>query len=224
MRLTSPSKAAVASQSVGWAVVVLLLLLGASVLAGAWAGNRWAQGRQAIKDKAELRAYIGQLQADIKTLQEHSADAVLAYDQAATQLNQVAEWREHDREQLRKHDQAQRAELAKLLEDRPDLRDGRAGDGVLQHWNKSNAGPAAAPATTPDAAQPGAAVPGAATGSGRPLADPAGQPRRGGGPVSRLPQRQRPADSGRADLAGVGVGLVLHRAGSDGHQVGGLQR
>lgn len=147
---------------IGWALVLLLV---AALLAGIWAGNRWAEGRQAVQDRTELRTYIKELQIEVKHLRQTSADSAVSYHQAIARLDAIATLREEDREANRLQAEAVRASLDALLRARPDLRDGRAGADVLRHWRESNTRPSTKPAATNDSKQPAPAVPGSAAAS-----------------------------------------------------------
>ncbi|KAF1692746.1 hypothetical protein CSC62_14015 [Pseudoxanthomonas jiangsuensis] len=207
--LTDTALAPAKAQLLPWVLGGIVLAILAAAGAGLWAGNRWAAGQHAIEESRELRATAQQQATRITELRELATDATLAYDQAAQRLDLITEQLEKDRESNRAHREAMRADLARLLAARPDLRDGRAGDDVLQHWNRSNAGQPTAGAAAADSAEPAAAVPDAAGGTGRSLGNPAGEPRPGGRAVPRLQERQDGADRGGAGVVGDGVGLVL---------------
>lgn len=197
-----------------WLLGLLLLLIVAAVVAGLWAGNRWAEGAQAIKDRKAQQTYIEQLQGETDQLRQLAADSALDYAAATDRMDAIATQLETDREANRKHQAEQRESLEKLLRTRPDLRDGRAGDDVLRHWNRSNQGPAAsgaAPGAQPGA---GAAMPGAAAGDIGPVGSAAGQPRPGDRAVPRLQGIAGSAGAGRGGMAPHGMGLVLPIAGA----------
>ncbi|WP_185761750.1 hypothetical protein [Xanthomonas phaseoli] len=210
---------------IGWALVLLLV---AALLAGTWAGNRWAEGKQAVQDRTELRTYIKELQVEVKQLRQTHADSVISYRQAIARLDAIATLREQDREANRLQAEAVRASLDALLRKRPDLRDGRAGDDVLRHWRESNSRPAAKPAAKPAAAhdpkQPAPAVPGSAAASQRPVGNIAGQPRPGHRAVPRLPEQHASADSSRDRVGNHSVGLVLQGTGAGGVERKGVSR
>ncbi|QHB72922.1 hypothetical protein [Stenotrophomonas sp. 364] len=139
------------------------LALVAAVL-GFWAGTRWSQGAKARHEQARQQAYIVQLQRDVDRLRANSVQALMDYAAAAGRLDDIADALEQDREQTRLHAERQRTSLAALLDSQPRLRSQPAGDDLLQHWNRSNAGRATAPAAPADPLQPGAAMPAAAGG------------------------------------------------------------
>ncbi|MCL1550477.1 hypothetical protein [Xanthomonas nasturtii] len=206
---------------IGWALVLLLV---AALLAGIWAGNRWAEGRQAVQDRTELRTYIKELQVEVKHLRQTSADSAVSYRQAIARLDAIATLREEDRETNRLQADAVRASLDALLWARPDLRDGRAGADVLRHWRESNTRPSTKPAAANDSKQPAPAVPGSAAASQRPVGNVAGQPRPGRGAVPRLPEQHAPADAGRKRVGNHRVGLVLQGTGTSGVERKGVSR
>lgn len=207
---------------IGWALVLLLV---AALLAGIWAGNRWAEGKQAVQDRTELRTYIKELQIEVKHLRQTSADSAVSYRQAIARLDAIATLREEDRETNRLQADAVRASLDALLRARPDLRDGRAGADVLRHWRESNTRPAAAkPAAARDSKQPAPAVPGSAAASQRPVGNVAGQPRPGRGAVPRLPEQHASADTGRDRVGSHRVGLVLQGTGTGRIERKGVSR
>ncbi|MEN9192807.1 hypothetical protein AB3094_14820 [Xanthomonas euvesicatoria] len=206
---------------IGWALVLLLV---AALLAGIWAGNRWAEGKQAVQDRTELRTYIKELQVEVKHLRQTHADSVISYRQAIARLDAIATLREQDRETNRLQAEAVRASLDALLRKRPDLRDGRAGDDVLRHWRESNSRPAAKPAAAHDPKQPAPAVPGSAAASQRPVGDVAGQPRSGHRAVPRLPEQHASADPSRDRVGNHSVGLVLQGTGASGVEREGVSR
>lgn len=199
-----------------WGIAAIAVMIVAGVLAGLWAGNRWAEGQHAIERNRELHATAKRLTGQIEKLHQHSADAVLAYDQAAQRLDLIAQEQERDRETNRRFREGVRADLEQVLEARPDLRGLRLGTDVLQHWNRGNAGPTATPAAAGDSRQPAAAVPAAAPGRRRQGLDAAGQPRPGDRAVPRLPHGQGRVEPRGTQLGGNGVGLVLPRGHADG--------
>ncbi|CAG2087632.1 MULTISPECIES: hypothetical protein [Xanthomonas] len=206
---------------IGWALVLLLV---AALLAGIWAGNRWAEGRQAVQDRTELRTYIKELQIEVKHLRQTSADSAVSYRQAIARLDAIATLREEDRETNRLQADAVRASLDALLRARPDLRDGRAGADVLRHWRESNTRPSTKPAAANDSKQPAPAVPGSAAASQRPVGNVAGQSRPGRGAVPRLPEQHAPADAGRKRVGNHRMGLVLQGTGASGLERKGVSR
>ncbi|CAD7351598.1 hypothetical protein X12_003528 [Xanthomonas arboricola] len=206
---------------IGWALVLLLV---AALLAGIWAGNRWAEGRQAVQDRTELRTYIKELQIEVKHLRQTSADSAVSYRQAIARLDAIATLREEDRETNRLQADAVRASLDALLRARPDLRDGRAGADVLRHWRESNTRPSTKPAAANDPKQPAPAVPGSAAASQRSVGNVAGQPRPGRGAVPRLPEQHAPADAGRKRVGNHRVGLVLQGTGTSRVECKGVSR
>ncbi|MCC8689397.1 hypothetical protein [Xanthomonas campestris] len=206
---------------IGWALVLLLV---AALLAGIWAGNRWAEGKQAVQDRTELRTYIKELQIEVKHLRQTSADSAVSYHQAIARLDAIATLREQDRETNRLQAEAVRASLDALLRARPDLRDGRAGADVLRHWRESNTRPSTKPAATNDSKQPAPAVPGSAAASQRPVGNVAGQSRPGRVAVPRLPEQHAPADAGGERLGNHRLGLVLQGTGASRVERKGVSR
>ncbi|MGH8037300.1 MAG: hypothetical protein ACREPD_06125 [Stenotrophomonas sp.] len=194
-------------------LLVLALLFATAVAAGLWAGNRWAEGGQAIKDRAEQKAFIGQLEEQVAQLHTRAASTAIAYAEAIDRMNTISTSLEQNREENRKFAEGQRAALASLLDRRPELRTTRAGDDVLQHWNQSNQGksPAAAPAS--NTRQSEAGMPGAADGSQRPVGNPPGKPRPGGVPLSRLQRSGTGIDPGNGRMGGHSLAVVLPSAG-----------
>lgn len=151
------------------------VLLG--LLVGAWGGCAWQKGRTALDQVGELKDQRDADRKSIDALRQRAVDIASSYEQANARLGAIAQQLEHDRESNRQFEQQQRAELAQLLEARPDLRRVRIGADLLRHWRQSNAGATAATATAASAAsQPARAVPSAAAASGRPADHPAGQP------------------------------------------------
>ncbi|MCD0281298.1 hypothetical protein JWH04_20540 [Xanthomonas melonis] len=209
-RATTRSTVAGMLPVLGW---LLVLILVAALLAGIWAGNRWAEGKQAVRDRTELRTYIKELQVEVKHLRQTHADSVISYRQAIARLDAIATLREEDRETNRLQAEAVRASLDALLRKRPDLRDGRAGDDVLRHWRESNTRPATKPAAANDPKQPAPAVPGSAAATERPVGNADGQPRPGRRSVPRLPEQHASADAGRDRVGDHRLGLVLQSAG-----------
>lgn len=199
----------------------IVLVLAASIGAGAWAGHRWAEGEQAMTERDEKTAYLASLQDEITRLQTQSAESALAYAEATERLNTIANSLEKNREENRKFAEGQQAALAALLDRRPELRAARAGDDVLQHWNRSNQGkPAAATAPASISREPQAGVPGAPDGSERSVGDPAGKSRPGGNPVSRLQRSRQSVDPGGRRLGSHGLAMVLPSAGGAGPSCG----
>ena len=142
-------------------------LIIATVLAlatGLWAGDAWRQGRTAMAQQKADRQTIEDLKTTAETLRQHAVDASLAYDQASERMGAIAQQLETDREANRRFEQQQRAQLAQLLEARPDLRNVRVGADLLRHWQQSNAGSAGATTATTasPASQPAHPVPAAA--------------------------------------------------------------
>lgn len=201
---------------------VLVAALVAALACGMWAGQRWAEGEQAIIDRQAQQTRLDELERTAENLRSQVVETAVQYHQAATRLNDIADKLEQDREAQRKFDQRQAAELAALLRDRPDLRTGRAGDDVMRHWNRSNAGPTGGADAPPaaDSGKPEAAVPGPATGAERSVGDPAGKPRPGREPLSRLPQHSEPAGRSGAGLGTDGMELVLRHAAAHGADAG----
>lgn len=162
-------------------LTALLALLALCI--GLWAGDAWRAGRVAVaqnkallKQQADDRKTISDLQTAAAELRQHAVDATLAYQQASDRLNTIAQQLEQDREANRQFAQQQRDALATLAQARPDLRSLHLGPDVLRHWQQSNRG---APATAPAAADPGQpahAVPAAAAAGQRRGAGPDRQP------------------------------------------------
>lgn len=201
-------------ESTAGKLLAIALLLVTAIAAGLWAGNRWAEGGRAIKDRAEQQAYIGDLEQQLNRLHAQAADTAVAYAEAIDRMNTIANSLEHNREENRRFTEDQRVALASLLDRRPELRAARVGTDVLQHWNQSNQGKPAAAAPARDAGQPETGMPGAADGTQRPAGDPAGQSRPGGVPVSRLQRTGAGVDPGRRRLGGHGVAVVLPGSGA----------
>ncbi len=192
----------------------LLAALVVAGVAGLYAGNRWAEGAAAIKQSAQQQDYIEQLHAEAELLRSVAAQAALDYASAADRQEAIATELETDREANRKHYAAQRADLEKLLAARPDLRVGRAGADVLQHWNRANEGTAAPVPTAGAGGQPEAGVPAAAGGDVGPVGGADREPRPGRGAVPRLQGEPQPADPGSNRVGAHGVELVLPGAGA----------
>ncbi|MCI1110990.1 hypothetical protein MOQ26_08070 [Stenotrophomonas maltophilia] len=201
-------------ESTAGKLLAVALLLATAIAAGLWAGNRWAEGGRAIKDRAEQQAYIGDLEQQLTRLHAQAADTAVAYAEAIDRMNTIANSLEHNREENRRFTEDQRVALASLLDRRPELRAARVGTDVLQHWNQSNQGKPAAAAPARDAGQPETGMPGAADGTQRPAGDPAGESRPGGVPVSRLQRTGAGVDPGRRRLGGHGVAVVLPGSGA----------
>ncbi len=200
--------------------LAIVLVLAASIGVGAWAGHRWAEGEQAISERGEKTAYLASLQDEITRLQTQTAESALAYAEATERLNAIASSLEKNREENRKFAEGQQAALAALLDRRPELRAARAGDDVLQHWNRSNQGKPAAAAPAVNSREPQARVPGAPDGSERSVGDPAGKSRPGRDPVSRLQRSRQSVDPGRRRMGGHGLAMVLPSAGGAGPSCG----
>jgi hypothetical protein len=209
----------------GWTLLVVLAL---GVAGGTWFGLRWERGTQAIVDNVALkqqakadRDYINDLKANGKQLQQAAADAAKAQGDALARQAEIATRLEDTLDAQHDFNARQQGELADLLARRPDLRALHLGDDVLQHWNESNAGRPAAgrparPAARP-AGQPAAPVShGTPAGAQRPGAGSAGQPRRGGGAVSRVPGAGEQPDRLGRGVGAHGAVLVLRRARSHG--------
>ena len=210
-------------ESTAGKLLAIALLLATAIAAGLWAGNRWAEGGRAIKDRAEQKAYIEDLEQQLTDLHTRAADTAIAYAQAIDRMNTIAESLEQTREENRRFTEDQRGALESLLERRPELRTARVGADVLRHWNQSNQGkPAAAPPAR-DPGQPEARMPGAADGTQRPSGDPAGQPRPGGIPVSRLQRTGPGVDPGHGRLGVNGMAVVLPGAGAVAGSSSGLR-
>lgn len=159
----------------GMRALVLGVVLG--LLVGAWGGCTWQKGSTALDQASDLKAQRDADRKSIDALRQRAVDIASSYEQANARLGAIAQQLEHDRENNRQFEQQQRAELAQLLEARPDLRRVRIGADLLRHWRQSNAGAAAATTAAAGAAsQPARAVPGAAATGGRPADRPAGQP------------------------------------------------
>ncbi|MBM9913995.1 MULTISPECIES: hypothetical protein [Stenotrophomonas] len=201
-------------ESTAGKLLAIALLLATAIAAGLWAGNRWAEGGRAIKDRAEQQAYIGDLEQQLTRLHAQAADTAVAYAEAIDRMNTIANSLEHNREENRRFTEDQRVALATLLDRRPELRAARVGPDVLQHWNRSNQGKPAAAAPARDAGQPETGMPGAADGTQRPAGDPAGQSRPGDVPVSRLQRTGAGVDPGHRRLGGHGVAVVLPGSGA----------
>lgn len=199
------------AQAVG-AALLAGLLVGAG--AGGWAAWQWTTGRQAKAEATQLRSDVQNWADTAEQLRAAATDLPLAVDAAVERLNAISQQREQDRAALRKFAAGLEADLARLRADHPDLRQLDLGADFLRHWNRANAGAdlGSDPAATGATAQPGAAVPEPAVGDGQYAPGPAGGARPGSGPVSRLPQRQCPADPSCTGMAGDGLALVLRRS------------
>ena len=202
----------------GWTLLVVAAL---SLGAGGWAGMRWERGAAAMDKVDELRAQreadaqaYRELLTTAKGLQAHDVATSIASRNAADRMGALAASLEKTLETNRDFTARQHDALADLLDRRPDLRTLRLGSDVLQHWNRSNAGAAgnpAAPAAAGPAGQSANPVPAAPAREERPGAGSVGQPRSGGGAVSRL-QRPHGQPAARARrMAAHRVGLVLQR-------------
>ncbi|WP_180867367.1 hypothetical protein [Stenotrophomonas maltophilia] len=210
-------------ESTAGKLLVIAVLLATAIAAGLWAGNRWAEGGRAIKDRAEHQAYIKDLEQQLTRLHTQAADTAVAYAEAIDRMNTIANSLEQNREENRRFTEDQRAALESLLDRRPQLRAVRVGTDVLQHWNRSNQGKPTTAAPARDAGQPETGMPGAADGTQRPPGDPAGQSRPGGVPVSRLQRTGAGVDPGHGRLGGNGMAVVLPGAGAVAGANGGLR-
>lgn len=215
------ASAAGALPAFGWALLVVAVLCAGGA---GYVVHRWDKGAQAIEQNKTLKTERDEAnQAYDKLLltatqrEQQRVDDDIEQRRAIDRIDALANKLEQDHEANRKFVQEQGEDLAAMRDSRADLRDLRLGSDVLQHWNTSNAGAAAGRTTGPAAApagQPASAVP-AATGSGeRQRVRPAGQPRPGGGAVSRLQQPHRQPAGVDRRMAGDGMGLVLQRGGS----------
>src|SRR5690606_24037196 len=205
----------------GWVLLGAVLV---TALVTGWLVHGWDKGQQAIEANKALtaerdaanRAYDALLDKATKREQQR-VDDDLARQQALDRLDAIAAKLEQEHEANRKYFDSQRRELGELLDRRPDLRDLRLGDDVLQHWNRSNAGPAAdgaAGAAQRPAGEPTPAVPGAAAGGERSRQRPAGQPRPGGTALRPVSSAQRIAAARAGRMVGHRQDLVLRRGGS----------
>ena len=194
--------------------IALLVVMVVVAVVSLWAGNRWAEGAQALQDRKQDQLYIEQLQGEAEQLRQIAVNSTLDYANAADRMDAIATQLETDREANRKFQQAQRAELEQLLRNRPDLRDGRAGDDVLQHWNRSNQGPASAEPAAGTERQPAGGMPGPAAGDLGRLGGTAGQPRPGNGSVSRLPGFPVAPGAGLSGVPAHGLAVVLQGTGA----------
>jgi hypothetical protein len=223
--LVGTAKSAGLLPAFGWVVLVVALLAASG---GTWLGVHWERGAQAIVDDAALkqqakadRDYIDDLKANGDKLRQYAADVAKAQGDAISRQAEIATRLEDTLDAQRTFTVRQQGELADLLARRPDLRALHLGDDVLQHWNESNAGRPAAgrparPAARP-AGQPAAPVShGTPAGAQRPGAGSAGQPRRGGGAVSRVPGAGEQPDRLGRGVGAHGAVLVLRRARSHG--------
>ncbi|MGO1072579.1 hypothetical protein [Lysobacter sp. CA199] len=191
---------------------------------GAWAGNRWERGANAITESKALRAErdkdrktIDELVRTGRALQQQGVDAALAYQQATERMDAIASALEKRLGQQRAEEARQNAARDALLDRRPDLRGLRLGDDVLQHWNRSNEGGAdSEPAAARPAAKPASAVPTVPASEKRRGAGPVGEPRRSGGVGQCLPRAQCRADRCERRMAGDGLVVVLRRDRSAG--------
>lgn len=197
-------------------LILVALLLGG----GFAAGLRWHQADSSQSQVQHLQQQLQQLSETADALRQSAVQSALNYDAAVRRLDEVARAREEDREHIRQWAADQQQALQALARAQPELGK-RAGAGVLQHWNRSNAGPDAADSTPADAArQPGAAVPGATGGAQRRMDRVDRQPRPGNGPVSRLPQSNGAAAGCGPAMAGHRLAVVL-RSGARSRRDGG---
>lgn len=197
-----------------YGLLLLALLIVVIALGGIWVGKQWATGAQAIQERAEQKQYIQDLADEIDRLQVFGAGMAINYADAVERLGEISQQQEDDREANRKHFRTQRAALEHLLRKRPDLGVERAGTDVLQHWNRSNAGPAAGATPAGAAVEPDAAVPGAAAGAERPVGNAVGQSRSGDRAVPRLPSGKEESDQCGKRVAGNRLAVVLPSAGA----------
>lgn len=182
--------------------IQLVLWLGVAVAAFV-GGCDWQDGRAARDDNRQLRDNLQQLSQTADALRQSAVQNTLNYDAAIRRLDEVARGREEDREDIQQWASEQRQSLQELARAHPELGK-HAGAGVLQHWNRSNAGPdpsGTGAAPTDASRQPGAAVPGTTSGTERRVDRADRQSRSGGRAVSRLPQSH-----GTAPRSGSAVG------------------
>ncbi|WP_164273439.1 hypothetical protein [Stenotrophomonas sp. B1-1] len=197
------------------------LMLWLAIAAAAFAGGcYWQGGLNARSENRQLRDNLQQLSQTADALRQNAVQSALNYDAAVRRLDEVARAREEDREHIRQWAADQQQALQALARAQPELGK-RAGAGVLQHWNRSNAGPDAADSAPADAAgQPGAAVPGATGGVQRRMDRADRQPRPGERAVSRLPQSNGTAAGCNPAVAGHRLAVVL-RSGARCRPIGG---
>ena len=198
--------------------LLLALLVGLS--AGGFVAWKWKSGAAAISQNKELKANAAEWKRIAEEQRQIASDNALQFQAALNRLGEISQGREDDRETLRQFMESQRSELQKLFAADPALRSVDAGPDFLRHWNKGNAGPAAAPATTEPAGQPAPAVPGTPAGTQQQPVRPGSEPRRSDGAVPRLPQQPRAAAAGGGRVAGHRVALVLHGGKAGRHRHG----
>jgi len=196
--------------------LLLWLVIAVAAFAG---GCYWQDGQNARSENRQLRDNVQQLSQTADALRKSAVQSALNYDAAIRRLDEVARAREEDREHIRQWAADQQQARQALARDQPELGQ-RAGAGVLQHWNRSNAGPDAAGSAPADAAgEPGATVPGTSGGAQRRMDRADRQSRPSHRAVSRLPQPHGALDPGYATVAGHRLAVVLRsraRSGSDG--------
>lgn len=223
MRLTLDNLVAVKSSGLmpafAYALIAAVLLAGGS---GAWAGWKLRGASAVAAENVRLRADAAALQQAAQALRQRAVDSAARHDAAAARMSAIANQWETDRETNRLYFEGQRQALARLLDDRPDLRTGRAGADVLRHWRAANAGPAAGGPVAPAPGEPDAAVPEPAAAVRRPLGNADRQPRRRRGALPRLPGAAASAERRGARVAADGLGLVLRRGEAGRHRGGRL--
>lgn len=186
----------------------LLLWLGIAVVAFA-GGCYWRDGQTARSDNRQLRDNLKQLTETADALRQSAVQSALNNDAAIRRLDEVARAREEDREEIQKWAAGQQDALQALARAQPELGN-HAGAGVLQHWNRSNAGAdAAGPAPADAAGQPGAAVPIPSGGAQRRMDRPDCQSRSGDRAVSRLSQSNGAVARCGTAVGGNRLGMVL---------------
>lgn len=178
------------------ALVMLCVVAGIAGGAGVYLGMRWERGTQAIADNVKLHGDLAALEQqatklhdNAEALRQAGIDIAQDFRTAAKRMDVISQDYEDERAANGNFYSEQRRRLQALGADRPELRDLRLGDGVLEHWNQSNAGArsdAAAPAAAVDPDKPAAAVPDATGSAQRPGDGSAGQPRPGDRAVPKL--------------------------------------
>jgi hypothetical protein len=206
----------------GYSVLAAFLL---GIVAGGYAGYRWADGAAAITERRSLRLEVTAWERVAKDQRDQGAQALVDMRDAIGRLGNIAEEREQDEAKIRTWSDQLAASLDTLRAERPDLGTCTLGADFLRHWNEASAGPGAAvPAAQPagDAGKRGGAVPDAAAGQRSGADQDPGRARQGGGAVLRLQQQAKPAGAGDRRVGSHGVELVLQSEQGRRHQGNGL--
>jgi len=194
-----------------WVLLAAIAVIGAASTAGFVAGAKWETGHQAKLDNAALKANVAALDANAKSLRDNAISQAAATAEATRRMNAIAATLENQNAKSEQFERQQATSLAALLRTHPDLSRAHLGADVLQHWNDSNQGDAAAAtaAATDSIGKPDAAVPKPAARKRRQPSRPAAKPRPSNGAVPPLREYHGGAAVERARVPGNGVGLVL---------------